>query len=289
MSVDIGSDRGLQVRMLFVMFLLMSVAVLFSTVLGLMFQSYIVAVLVVLLMVSLQFVFGHKLAMRSYGAKEVSPDEYPELHSMVTRLSQQAGVQKPTVAVADTGMANAFAAGRSQDSAIVCVTTGLMRQLNEDELEAVVAHELAHIKNRDVALMTAAGALLALAGLIIRGVFYSSMGRSRPDPRAILVMFIVSVVTYVVSYLLLRALSRYREYVADRGASVITGNPQALASALEKIDTSMETLPKEDMREAEGVSAFMIAPVKTKINGLLRTHPPTEKRIERLNEISADI
>lgn len=286
MNDKIKKDRNLQFRMLVVFGLLILTALGFSTLMGLIFQSYIIAILVVVFMVSIQFVFGRKIAMAAYGAEVVSNEEYPELHSIVTRVSQQADIEKPDVAVSHNSMMNAFASGRSEKSSVVCVTDGLLRNLNEEELEAVIAHEVAHIKNSDVAIMTAAGALLALTGFMMRTVFYSSMFGQNRNVKGLLVMFLVSLVTYIVSFVLLRALSRYREYVADRSAAIITGKPLALAEALNKIDKNMDNVPKEDMREAEGVSALMISPVKTKINTILRTHPKTEKRIEKLEELA---
>lgn len=289
MNNNIKKDRSLQLRMVIVFGLLMATAVGFSTLMGIVFQSYLVAILVVLLMISLQFIFGRKIALAGYGAKIVDNNEYPELHSIVTRVSQQADIEKPDVAVSNARMMNAFAAGRSESSSVVCVTSGLMNNLNEEELEAVIAHEVAHIRNSDVAIMTAAGALLALTGVIMRSVFYSSMfGRNR-NPQGLLLMFVVSLLTYIISFVLLRALSRYREYVADRSAAMITGKPLALAEALSSIDDDMDNVPKEDMREAEGVSALMISPVKTKINSILKTHPDTQKRINKLEELSKEM
>lgn len=289
MNDEIKPDRNLQFRMIVVFALIIGVTLAFSTIAGFLMNSYVIAILIVIFMVSIQFLFGHKIAMKSYGATKVTNDTHPELHSIVTRVCQQADIEKPHIAVSSANMMNAFAAGRSPSNATVCLTTTLIDNLSEDELEAVIAHEVAHIKNRDVAIMTAAGAILALTGIMMRSVFYSAgFGRQR-DVRALLVMFIVSAITYVISFVLIRALSRYREYVADRSAAIITGKPMALAEALSTIDNEMDDIPKEDLREAEGVSALMISPVKTKINTVISTHPKTEDRIKKLEEMSKDI
>lgn len=289
MNDEIKPDRNLQFRMLVVFGLIIGVTLVFSTIAGFLMNSYVIAILIVVSMVSIQFLFGHKIAIKSYGAKKVTNDTHPELHSIVTRVCQQADIEKPDIAVSNANMMNAFAAGRSPSNATVCLTTSLIDNLSEDELEAVIAHEVAHIKNRDVAIMTAAGAILALTGIIMRSVFYSAgFGRQR-DVRALLIMFLVSAITYVISFILIRALSRYREYVADRSAAIITGKPMVLAEALSTIDDEMDNMPKEDLREAEGVSALMISPVKTKINTVISTHPKTEDRIKKLEEMSKDI
>jgi heat shock protein HtpX len=237
-----------------------------------------------------QYFFSDKLALRSMGAKTVSEDEYPQLHAAVQRLSQQADLPKPKVAVADDRVPNAFATGRNQRSAAVCVTTGLLKTLDQDELEGVIAHELAHVKNRDVMVMTIASFLSTLAFMIVRwGAFFGG-GRRRQGGGGILVAILISLVVWIISYLLIRALSRYREYAADRGAAVITGNPSALASALMKISGEMEKIPSNDMRDEAEMNAFFIIPVsKGAIAKLFSTHPPTEKRIDRLNQLEREM
>lgn len=293
MAKNIGKDRGLQLRMGIVMMLLAGLGVTFASVLGYFLGNIIIAVVIVTFFVVLQFAFGDKIALKSMGAKRVDNEEYPELHSMVNSAAQQANVPMPDVAVAETGLQNAFAAGRSQDSSVVCVTTGLMENLDDEEMEAVIAHEVAHIKNRDVVVMTVAGLITMITGIIIRYSFFLSpthgRGGGEKGAAAFAVIFVVSILTYVVGYLLIRALSRYREHAADRGAAKITGNPTALAQALRKIDDSMDSTPKEDLRDASGASALMISPVKSKLSSLLSTHPETETRIERLNEMAKDM
>jgi heat shock protein HtpX len=217
---------------------------------------------------------------------------------MIERLCQLSDLPKPRVAVAYTDVPNAFAAGRSRKTATVCVTTGLMETLEPRELEGVMAHELSHIVNRDVVVMTVAGFLATVAGLLIRFGVYSGMmggGRRSNDSGGLAVfaaVLIVSVVVYLVSYVLLRALSRYREYAADRGAAIMTGAPSQLAAALAKISGTMTRIPTQDLRAAEGLNAFFIIPAVAKgfsLSSIFATHPPTEKRIERLMAMQAQL
>jgi heat shock protein HtpX len=237
-----------------------------------------------------QFFFSDKLALYSMGASEVSEQEYPRLHGTVGRLSQQADLPKPTVAVADTRVPNAFAAGRSRSSATVCVTEGLLRTLDDEEMEAVIAHELAHVKNRDVMVMTIASFLSTLAFIVVRWGWLFGGGRNRNGGGQVIVAIGVSFLVWVVSFLLIRALSRYREYAADRGAASITGKPGALASALLTIDGRMDSVPKEDMREQAEMNAFFILPIRSGFIGrIASTHPPTEKRVERLRELERSL
>jgi heat shock protein HtpX len=237
-----------------------------------------------------QFFFSDKLALYSMGAKEVSEEEYPELHAMVGRLSQQADLPKPKVAVADSRVPNAFATGRSQKSSAVCVTTGLLRTLDRDELEGVIAHELAHVKNRDVAVMTIASFLSTIAFMIVRWGWLFGGGRNRNGGGGVIVAIGLSLVVWVVSFLLIRALSRYREYAADRGGATITGKPSALASALLTIDGRMDKVPKEDMREQAEMNAFFVIPIRSGFIGkIASTHPSTEKRVERLRQLEREM
>ena len=224
------------------------------------------------------------------GAKVVSPQEAPGLHAMIERLCIQADLPKPKIAVADTPMPNAFAMGRSKKSSVVCATTGIMNTLEPHELEGVMAHELAHIKNRDVLIMTMAGFFASVASMIIQFGFFFGGGDDDDNP-SILVVFLVAIGVYVLSFFLMLALSRYREFTADRGAAIITGRPSALSSALMKISGQMQRVPQQDLRAAGEMNAFFIVPaaVKNSVAGLLSTHPPMEKRIERLQRIEAEL
>ena len=238
-----------------------------------------------------QLFFSDKLALTAMGAKEVSPEQAPGLHAMIERLCIQADLPKPKIAVADTSVPNAFAIGRSQKSATVCATTGIMRTLSPSELEGVMAHELAHVKHRDVLIMTIASFFASIAAVMLQfGFFFGGAGDDDENP-SFLVILLVSALVYVLSFFLMMALSRYREFAADRGAAIVTGRPSALASALVKISRTMETVPQHDLREAERMNAFFIVPasVKGSIKTLFSTHPPMEKRIERLQQLEQQL
>ena len=226
------------------------------------------------------------------GAREVSPQEAPEFHAMIERLCVQADLPKPRVAIADTSMPNAFAIGRSQKTATVCATTGIMNLLSPAELEGVMAHELTHVQNRDVMVMTIASFFATIASYILQfGFFFGGGfgGGDDDDGPGFAALILVSLFVYAISFLLLQALSRYREYAADRGAAVITGRPSALASALLKISGTMERIPQQDLRSAESMNAFFIFPAGTgkSIAALFTTHPPLEKRIAALERLEA--
>jgi heat shock protein HtpX len=254
-----------------------------------------VAVLVIAAVVAfVQLMFGDKLALRSMRARVTEPHEAPELHAMIERLCQLADLPKPRIAVAGTELPNAFATGHNRKTATVCVTTGLMQRLDGPQLEGVIAHELSHIANRDVVVMTVAGFLATVAGLLVRmGVYSGVGGRGSKNGFALFaVVLLVSVAVYVLSFLLLRALSRYREFAADRGAAIITGAPAQLASALTAISGTMDRVPTRDLRAAEGMNAFFIIPAVSRgfsLSSLVSTHPPVEKRIERLMAMQAQL
>jgi heat shock protein HtpX len=240
-----------------------------------------------------QLFFSDKLALAAMGAKEVSPQEAPGLHAMIEKLCIQADIPKPKIAVADTDVPNAFAAGRGQKSATVCATTGIMRRLSPSELEGVMAHELAHVKHRDVLIMTIASFFASLAAMIMQFGFFFGGGGDDENPSFIVVL-LVSFVVYVLSFFLMMALSRYREFAADRGAAIVTGRPSALSAALVKISSSVQQLPARDLREAERLermNAFFIVPVRVKsaLQAIFSTHPPMEKRIERLQKLEAQL
>ncbi len=281
------TDWGLRGRMAFTMFLLFALYIVF---IGILVQ-YGIGLIGVVIMMGLfsfgQYYFSDKMALYSMGAKVVDENEAPELHRMVERLSQQADLPKPQVAIADSQVPNAFATGRNQKNATVAVTSGLMRTLNQEELEGVMAHELAHIKNRDVMVMTIASFLSTIAFIIVRwGWLFGGNGRNQAP---VYVAILASLAVWVISFFLIRALSRYREYSADRGAASITGNPAALASALMSISGRMDSVPKEDLRDQAEMNAFFIIPIRSGFIGkIASTHPPTKKRIEKLRELERE-
>src|SRR5436190_13667473 len=287
-----GKDTGLQARMLLTMFLLGLVYVVF---IGVLFAvgagaGLIVVVAVVLLLV--QLFASDKLAMATMGVKEVSSAQEPELHGMIERLCVQADLPKPRVCVMETPMANAFAMGRSQKSTTVWATRGILEMLSPAELEGVMAHELTHVINRDVMVMTMASFFATLAAMILQFAFFFGGGfGNREEERDIEIVVLVSMLVYAVSFLLLRALSRYREFAADRGSAVLTGRPSALASALIKISGTIERVPSQDLRRAEGMSAFFIVPARTKrsLMNLFADHPPLEQRLAALERLESQL
>jgi heat shock protein HtpX len=239
-----------------------------------------------------QFFASDKLALSAMGARIVTPQEAPQLHAMIERLCVQADLPKPRIGVVNTRMPNAFALGRSPKKATVCATTGIMELLSPSELEGVMAHELTHVKNRDVAIMTLAGFFATIAAYIVQfGFFFGGGGGDDDDNASFMVLFLVSLAVYVVSFLLMQALSRYREYAADRGAAIITARPSALASALMKISSGMHRIPQKDLRASSELAAFYIFPpgVKSAVGGLFSTHPPMEKRIAALERLEAQL
>lgn len=277
--------------MLITMFLLGAVYVAFVGVLFAAGMSGITILLIAGGLAAVQFFTSDKLAMHAMGAKEVGPQEAPELHAMIERLCIQADLPKPKVAVAYTDMPNAFALGKSQKSATVCATTGIMKMLSPAELEGVMAHELAHVKNRDVMIMTIASFFASIAAMILQfGFLFGGGGHSSDDEGpGFLVILLASLAVYVLSFFLMMSLSRYREFVADRGAALVTGRPSALASALRKISSGMDRLPEKDLRVANELSAFFISSPKKSVAGLFATHPPMEKRIEQLMRLEGEL
>jgi heat shock protein HtpX len=284
-----GRDPGLQARMLVTLFLLGAVYVVLVVALFAAGAGAITIAVVAGGLFLLQLFTSDKLALRAMGAREVSPQEAPELHAMIERLCVQANLPKPKVAVADTSMPNAFALGRSPKNATVCATTGIMDLLSPGELEGVMAHELTHVANRDVMVMTLASFFATIAAYILQFGFFFGGGDDDENP-GFLALLVVSFAVYAISFFLMQALSRYREFAADRGAAVLTGRPSALASALMKISSGMERIPKQDLRAAEGLNAFFIFPAASKgLAGLFATHPPMEKRIAALQRIEAQL
>ncbi|WP_405151924.1 zinc metalloprotease HtpX [Sphaerisporangium sp. NBC_01403] len=290
-------DRGLTVRMVVTMFLL---GLLYVVFVGVLITLGVQAIVVLVLaggLLLVQYFFSDKIALFAMHGKEVSPQEAPELHGLVDRLSVLADSPKPRVAIADSDVPNAFATGRNQKNSVVCVTTGLLRRLDPLELEGVVAHEMSHVAHRDVAVMTIASFLGIVAGLMTRFALYSGLGRDRGNnngPPIGLIIMLVSLVVYAISFLLTRALSRYRELSADRAGALLTQRPSALASALVKVTGEMSRIPTRDLREAQPFNAFFFAPALSSRNGaslatLFATHPPLERRLEQLSLIAAQL
>jgi heat shock protein HtpX len=287
-------DRGLQTRMLLTFFLLGALYVVFA---GIIFAAGAGIGVIVVFLAGLslaQLFLSDKLALSAMGAKVVSPAEAPGLHAMIERLCIQADLPKPKIAVAESHVPNAFAMGRSQKSAVVCATTAIIETLEPHELEGVMAHELTHVKNRDVMIMTIASFFASIAATITQfGFFFGGGfgGDDDGDGPGFAVVLIASFVVYIVSFFLMLALSRYREFSADRGAALITGRPSALASALLKLNGAMQRVPDQDLRQAERMNAFFIIPtsVKSSIHTLFQTHPPMEKRIEALQRMESQL
>ncbi len=289
-----GRDAGLTLRILFTSGLLGLLYVVFAAVLISQLNVGIVPLVLIIGGIAFfQYYTSDKLALRASGAKVVSEQEAPELHAMVERLCAMADLPKPRVAVIDTDMPNAFATGRSPKHAAVAVTRGLWERLEPHEVEGVIAHELSHIGNRDVLIMTLAGFFAMLAGLLSRyAFFFGGGGRDRGNgPPVWIIVLLVSIVTYIVSYVLIRTISRYREYAADRGAALITGAPENLMSALQKIASGITSIPQRDLREVQAMNAFFIVPTnwRSSFSELFATHPPLEKRLAALAQISREM
>ncbi len=295
MSTRYPKDPGLSARMGVTIFLLGLLYVAFIGALLAVGVSYGLVIVIAGGLLFVQYFFSDKIALFSMHARVVSEQEAPELHAIVDRLCALADMPKPKVGIAQSDVPNAFATGRSPRAAVVCVTTGIMRRLDHQELEAVLSHELSHVAHRDVAVMTIASFLGVLAGMITRFTLYAGMfgggfggGRDRDNNNgavAVLAIMLISIVVYAISFLLTRALSRYRELSADRSGAILIGAPAALASALTKVTGAMSQIPTRDLRSAEAFNAFFFAPAFAKgfsISSLFSTHPPLEKRLEQL-------
>jgi heat shock protein HtpX len=299
---NFGRDRGLSLRMLFTGALLGLLYVVFGVVLFSVLNFGLVPMLVIIIgLAFFQYYTSDKLALRAAGAKVVSAEEAPELHAMVERLCAMANLPKPRIAVVDSDVPNAFATGRNPKHAAVAVTQGLWRRLEPQEIEAVLGHELSHIANRDVLVMTVASFFAMLAALLTRFGLYAGMfggfgggNRSSNGNNQVpiwLIVFLVSVVVYAISFILIRTISRYREYAADRGSAIITGAPENLMSALQKISSGITQIPQRDLREVQGMNAFFIIPTnwKTNMSEWMMDHPPLEKRLAALSEIAREM
>ncbi|MGA7420804.1 MAG: zinc metalloprotease HtpX [Acidimicrobiales bacterium] len=310
---NIKGDRGLNIRMFTTGLMLV---LLYGAVVGILIAvgiSYVVVLVIAAVILFCQYWFSDKIALFGMGGHIVTPEQAPELHGVIDRLCALADMKKPRVALADTDVPNAFATGRSPNNAVVCATSGLMRRLDEPELEAVLAHELSHVAHRDVAVMTIASFLGVVAGLVTRVMFWTGMmggfgGNNRGgnnnqggDNAAMveMIVLLVSVVVYAISFLLTRALSRYRELAADRSGALLTGQPSVLASALVKVTGEMSRIPTRDLRSAETFNAFYFTPALSSnnknsgnglsISSLFSTHPSLQQRLDQLARIEAEL
>ncbi|GAA4517434.1 MULTISPECIES: zinc metalloprotease HtpX [Nonomuraea] len=293
MKTRFAPDSGLTRRMVATMFLLGLLYVVFVGVLIALGAQAVTVLVIAGVLLFVQYFLSDRIALFAMHGREVSPQEAPELHGMIDRLCAMADMPKPRVAIAQSDVPNAFATGRNRKKAVVCVTTGILRRLEPRELEGVLAHELSHVAHRDVVVMTIASFLGIVAGLMTRVALYTGLGNRRGNgqgglPIGLIVM-VVSIVVYAVSFLLTRALSRYRELSADRAAALLTQQPSALSSALVKISGDMARIPTRDLRDAEPFNAFYFAPARAKgetLANLFSTHPPLERRLDQLAKIS---
>ena len=308
----IPADHGLTTRMFITGLFLVLLYGVFGAILWAVFQSFVILFVVIFGLLFAQYWFSDKIALWGMHGRIVTPEQEPALHGVVDRLCALADMPKPRVAVADTDFPNAFATGRSPKAAVVCATTGLLRRLDEPEVEAVLAHEISHVAHRDVAIMTIASSLGVLAGLVTRMMLYAGLfggfgGRGRNTQSAgqlviiEMMVMLASIVVYAVSFLLTRALSRYRELAADRSGAILIGRPSLLASALVKISGDMGRIPTRDLRHAEPFNAFFFTPAVTQrrgpggqgsglsIGALFSTHPSLERRLAQLAELEAEM
>jgi heat shock protein HtpX len=289
-----GRDRGLQTRMLITMLLLGLVYVVLIAVLIAAGVGAIAVAVIACVLFLIQYFTSDRIALASMGAREVSPAEAPELHGIVERLCVQANIPMPKLAVVETAMPNAFAVGRSPHNSTVCVTTGLLNLVSPAELEGVLGHELTHIANRDVMLMTIASFFASIASFIVQMGFWFGGAFSDSDDDngpGFFVVVVVAGLVYVVSFLLIQALSRYREFAADRGSALITGRPSALSSALLKISGEMDQIPQRDLRASGELKAFYIIPpdLKRSVGSLFSTHPPLQARLDALAKLESQL
>jgi heat shock protein HtpX len=293
MKTRFKPDRGLTSRMVVTSFLLGLLYVGFVALLIALTKSAVLAVVIAGGALFAQYWFSDRIALYAMHGKIVTPEEAPQLHGAIDRLCALADMPKPRVAIADVDLPNAFATGRNPNKAVVCVTTGIMRRLDADELEGVLAHELSHVAHRDVAVMTIASFLGVLAGLITRFGLYGGLGRNRDQNAAMVVLTIVlvSAAVYAVSFVLTRALSRYRELAADRAGAMLTGKPSTLASALTKISGDIARIPSRDLRQSQAFNAFFFAPAISgkSVSALFSTHPSLETRLDRLGVLSREL
>jgi heat shock protein HtpX len=291
-------DTGLTIRMVFSFAILTLLYLIFLSMLAYLGIGFIPIIIIASGMILAQWYFSDKIVMWSSGAKLVSKEQYPQLHELIERIVARNNLPKPRIAIINKNMPNAFATGRGQKSSVVAVTTGLLDILDTEELEGVIAHELTHIRNRDALVLTLASLFSTVAWYLMQFGFYGGLysgggygGRDRNSGGAMLIILLVAMLTWVVSFLIIRAISRYREFAADRGSAQMTGKPVKLANALMKISGTMRRIPTKDLREVEGLNAFFIVPALSgsTIGNLFSTHPPVEKRVQKLMEMEASM
>lgn len=286
-------DNGLTARIIVSFAVLALLYLVFLSVLAYVGFGAIPIAVIAGIMILAQWYFSDKIVLWSTGAKIVNREQFPELHDLVERIVARNNLPKPRIAVINTKMPNAFATGKTPKSSIVTVTTGLMDQLETEELEGVIAHELSHIKNRDVLVLTLASLFSTVAWYLMQFSFYGGMsggyGRRRDSGGGMALVLLVAIITWFVSFLIIRAISRYREFVADRDGALMTGKPSKLASALLKISGTMKRIPTQDLRQMEGMNAFFIIPALSgsSFANLFSTHPPVDQRVKKLLEMEA--
>lgn len=293
-------DTGLVARMFLSFAILGLLYIIFLSVLAYLGLGFVPITIVAGIMILAQWYFSDKIVLWSSGAKIVTRDQFPELHDLVERTVARNNLPKPKIAVINTRMPNAFATGKGPRSSVVAVTTGLIEILDTSELESVIAHELTHIKNRDVLVLTLASLFSTVAWYLMQFGFYGGLygggmgyggNRNNNSGGAMLIVIAVAMLTWIISFLVIRAISRYREYAADRGSAQMTGKPIKLANALMKISGTMKNIPTRDLRQKEGLNAFFIVPALSgsTIGNLFSTHPPVQKRVEKLMEMEASM
>ena len=292
MAVHWKGDSGLRARMILSFVLLGVLYLIFLSILHYLGVGYIPILLIASAMILAQWYFSDKIVLWSSGARIVTSEEYPRLHEIVGRLSANNGLPKPKVALVNSQVPNAFATGKSPKSSLVAVTTGIMDLLEDDELEAVIGHELTHVKSRDVLVLTLASVFSTVAWYLVQfGFFGGLQTRDRNAVGTTAIVMLVAILTWLVSFLIIRAISRYREYSADRGGAIMTGKPDKLASALLKISGKIGSVPPKELEKVQQLNAFFIIPALTgsSIANLFSTHPPVEKRVQKLMEMKNGI
>jgi heat shock protein HtpX len=290
-------DSGLTVRIILCFAILIVLYLIFLSVLAYLGLGLLPLTILASAMILAQWYFSDKIVLWSSRAKVVSREQFPILHDLIERIVARNGLTKPRVAVINTNLPNAFATGKGRKNSVVAVTTGLLDILDTEELEGVLAHELSHIKNRDVLVLSLASLFSTVAWYLMQFGFYGGLygggfgGRDRNNGGSMIIVLAVAILTWVISFLIIRAISRYREFAADRGSAQMTGKPVKLANALMKIDGSMHRIPTKDLRQVEGLNAFFIVPALSgsTIGNLFSTHPPLERRVEKLLAMEASM